>query len=200
MCLDKQNRRHLPLRAIQQTGSPPTASRHCSFWINQQGYGNPVLIPLPSLSPSYFLSLIWLCSLFLLLCCRWETVQECFLKPCLQLPHIRTPSPSLSLLVLHDTKLLSLPQNQSLYRLDELVMSHLLISVQLAHLAQSFTAEMLHLKKKKYLFPFFLMNSQHLEPAHSNPCELLKHTFFLFFYLKMSAFFRIVNFCLLRIS
>lgn len=52
---------------------------------------------------------------------------------------------------------------QSLYRLDKLVMSHLLISVQLAHLAQPFTAAMLHLEIN--LFLFFQMNSQHFEPA-----------------------------------
>lgn len=153
MCLDKQNRRHLPLRAIQQTGSQPTAFRHCSFWINQQGYGDPVLIPLPPLSPSYFLSLIWLCSPFFTPVLQMGNCTGMFSQAFTTLT-TDTPSPSLSLLVLHYTKLLSLPQNQSLYRLDELVMSHLLISVQLAHLAQSFTAEMLHLKKKN-LFPFF---------------------------------------------
>lgn len=64
MCLDKQNRRDLPLRAIQKTGIQQTASRYRSFWINQQKQGDPVLIPLPSLSPSYFLLPIWFCSLF----------------------------------------------------------------------------------------------------------------------------------------
>lgn len=38
---------------------------------------------------------------------------------------------------------------KSLWKLDKLVMSHLLINIQLAQLTQLFTAEMLHLKKKK---------------------------------------------------
>lgn len=36
MCLDKQNWKDLPLRAIQQTAIQQAASGHRSSWINEQ--------------------------------------------------------------------------------------------------------------------------------------------------------------------
>lgn len=192
MRLDKQNRRHLPLGAIQQTGSQLTASRHCSLSIDQQGYEDPVVIPLPSLSSSCFLSLIWLRSLFFTPVLQMRNCTGMFSQAFSPLT-THTPSPSLSLLVPHHTKVLLLPQNQSLYRLDELVMSHLLISVQLVHLAQSLTAEMLHLKTCSRSF---WRTASTLQPMWAVKTHFLPA----FFFVKMSAFFRIDNFCLLKTS
>lgn len=66
---------------------------------------------------------------------------------------------------------------QYLWKLVKLVMSHLLISTQLAQLTQLFAAEMLHLKVP------VLTNSNHLKPAAFSPQELERSHFSLFFFL-----------------
>lgn len=90
-------------------------------------------------------------------------------RMCSQAFRDQTPSPLLHCLVLQYTKLLSVPSTQSLYRLDRLVMSYLLISVWLAHLAQSFTAEMWHLKITRSCSAWWTAKTL---SQHCNQCEV----------------------------
>lgn len=142
MFLDKQNQRDLPLRAIQQTSRQPPGT--AAFELTSRN--SEILFKLHS--PLCLLHIFFHQYVSAAFFCipDGKLYRNVFSSVLYSDQTYTIPSFVLSCFTVYKAPFST--STQSLYRLDKLVMSHLQISVQLAHLAESFTAEMLHLKKK----------------------------------------------------
>lgn len=160
MCLDKQNWGDLPLRAIQQTGIQQAASGHPSFWINQQEWRDPVLIPLPLCLLHIFFRQYGSVAFFL--CSRWETLQGCSLKPALQRPDIHHPlfCPFLFYSIQSFFQCLNTNFVQTRQTSD------VTLANQCATCQFSTIFHNGNVAPHNNLYLFFPINSQHLEPTH----------------------------------
>lgn len=143
MCLDKRNRGGIcPLEQYSIAGCPADSPKETQLLNWPAGTGR-VLIPLPSLSPSYFLSPIWFCSLFP----DGNLCRNVFSSLLYSDQTYTIPSFVPSCFTVYKAPFSA--STQSLSTLDRRVMSHLLISVQLCAIFHSRNVAPLKKTKKE---------------------------------------------------